>query len=53
MGKARHVLSKKALYILYCSLVLPNLYYCVEIWGNTYKTTLQTLSTHTKKEPLG
>jgi len=28
---------------------LPNFYYCVEIWGNTYKTTLQTLRTHKKR----
>lgn len=49
MGKARHVLSKKALFILYCSLVMPYLNYCVEVWGNTYKTTLQTLSTIQKR----
>ncbi len=49
MGKARHVLNEKALYILYSSLVLPYLNYCVEVWGNTYKTTLQTLSTIQKR----
>lgn len=49
MGKASHVLNEKALYILYSSLVLPYLNYCVEVWGNIYKTTLQTLSTIQKR----
>ncbi len=40
MGKSRHILDYKSLYILYCSLLLPYLSYCVEIWGNTYKSNL-------------
>ena len=32
--KASHVLTERALYILYCSLALP------EIWGNTYRTNV-------------
>ena len=38
--KASHVLSSNALYILYCTLFLPYLTYCVEVWGNTYKTNI-------------
>ena len=43
LGKARHALDHKSLLILYCSLLLPYLNYCVAIWGNTYKSTLQPL----------
>ena len=28
------------MYILYCSLFLPYLTYCAEIWGNTYLTNI-------------
>ncbi len=44
LAKAKHVLDQKSLYILYNSLILPYLEYCIEAWGNTYKTTLQSLS---------
>lgn len=43
LAKAKHILDQKSLHILYCSLVLPYLDYCAEIWGNTYKSTLQPL----------
>uniref|UniRef100_A0A669C5X4 Reverse transcriptase domain-containing protein n=1 Tax=Oreochromis niloticus TaxID=8128 RepID=A0A669C5X4_ORENI len=36
--KTKHVLNKKSLYTLYCSLLLPYMTYCLEIWGNAYKT---------------
>ena len=36
--KAKDVLNKKSLNTLYCSLLLPYMTYCVEIWGNAYKT---------------
>ena len=28
------------MHILYCSLFLPYLTYCIEIWGNTYPTNI-------------
>ena len=34
---------------LYCSLFLPYITYCCEVWGTTYKTTLQTIVTCQKK----
>ena len=43
LGKTRLILNQRTLYILYCSLVLPYLNYCLEIWGNTYKSNLQPL----------
>ena len=33
-------LDVKSLRILYCSLCLPYLNYCVEVWGNTYSTNI-------------
>ena len=32
MYKARHLLSNDSLYTLYCSLFLPYINYCSEIW---------------------
>lgn len=43
LGKSRFILNQRALHILYCSLVLPYLNYCLEIWGNTYKSNLKPL----------
>ena len=28
---------------MYCSLVVPYMSYCVEVWGNVYKTNLDTI----------
>ena len=39
--------NKSALYMIYCTLVLPYISYCCEIWGNTYKARIQPLY-HTK-----
>ena len=36
--KTKDVFNTKSLHMLYCSLILPYITYCVEIWGNTYKT---------------
>ena len=44
LSKAKHFLDHKSLHILYNSLILPYLNYCAEIWGNTFKCTLQPLS---------
>lgn len=40
LNKAKHILNFDSLRMLYCSLVLPYLDYCCEVWGNTYKSTL-------------
>ena len=39
--KVSHYVAKSSRYTLYCSLFLPYMMYCSEIWGNTYKTKLQ------------
>ena len=47
--KMKHIVNKNSLYILYCSLILPYLTYCVEVWGNTYKTTTKPIYMLQKK----
>ena len=36
MNRVKHVLTSSALYSLYCTLVMPYLTYCCEVWGNNY-----------------
>ena len=43
MRRSRSILNQQSLLILYYSFVLPYLSYCVEVWGNTYKTNLLPL----------
>ena len=43
MQKAKNSLSEGSLYILYCSLVLPYIMYCIEIWGCSYKSNSNCL----------
>ncbi len=47
--QTKHILGYKSLHTLYCSLFLPYLTDCVEVWGNTYKTTLQPICTIQKR----
>ena len=42
-------MNRSALFILYCSLFLPYLTYCAEIWGNTYKSNIQCIFLLQKK----
>ena len=43
MNRVKHVLTRSALYSLYCTLVMPYLNYFCEVWGNNYKTRIQSL----------
>jgi len=43
MYRVKYLLDSKALYALYCSLILPYLNYCCEIWGNNFHTRLDPL----------
>ena len=47
--KAKHLLDKESLVILYDSLFVPYLSYCSEIWGNTYKTNTNCVYVLQKK----
>ena len=49
LGKAKHILDHNSLHILYCSMILPYLNYCVEVWGTTYKSSLLPLVTLQKR----
>ena len=49
LNKAKQFLDHKSLRTLYCSLVLPYLSYCAEVWGNTYKSSLHSLSVLQKR----
>ena len=39
--KAKNDLNYNSLYMLYNTLILPYLTYCVEVWGNTYQSNLK------------
>jgi hypothetical protein len=41
--RAKLFFTKDSLYSIYCTLILPYLMYCCEIWGNNYKQRLQCL----------
>lgn len=43
MSKTKYILDSKALNILYQSLIVPYMTYCVEIWGNTNKTIVKPI----------
>ena len=36
--KTKYLFCQKAQYLLYCSLIVPHITYCVEVWGNAYKS---------------
>ena len=47
--KAKQLLDREALVMLYDSLFVPYLTYCSEIWGNTYKTNINCVHLLQKK----
>ena len=49
MNRVKHVVTSSALYSLYCTLVMPYLTYWCEVWGNNYKTRIQSLFIYTTK----
>ncbi len=49
LRKAKHGLDHKLLHILYCSVVLPYLNYCSEVWGNNCKCSLHAISVLQKR----
>ncbi len=49
LWKVKFRLSTSVLRQLYMSLILPYLTYCCEVWGNTYKTSLEKLFLFQKK----
>lgn len=49
INKAKPNLNTDALRTLYHTLVVPYLTYCVEVWGNTYRSTTHPLVTVQKR----
>ena len=47
--KAKDILNYNSLYMLYNTLILPYLTYCIEVWGNTYQSNLKPLVTIQKR----
>ena len=43
MYKIRHKVDSNILLMIYNSLILPYLTYCIDIWGNTYKSRIRDL----------
>ena len=43
LNKVKSILGTKILNSLYSSLIEPHFTYCVEVWGNTYRSYLQSL----------
>ena len=43
LNKVKYIFDCQSLKLVYCSLILPYLMYCVEIWGNSYKSNLVIL----------
>lgn len=41
LQKVKYMLCPKSMLLLYNTLILPYMAYCAEIWGKTYKTTIQ------------
>ena len=49
LDKVKSILGTKILNSLYSSLVEPHITYCVEVWGNTHRTYLQSLHKKQKR----
>jgi len=43
LNKVKYSLPYNTMKMLYCSIILPYLNYCVEIWGNTYHSNTMPL----------
>ena len=43
MNRASSLISKHGMHILYYSLFMRYIMYCVEVWGNTYATNIHCL----------
>ena len=42
--RASCLINQDGIYMLYCSLLLPYINYCSEIWGNTYCTNVECIT---------
>ena len=49
LKKLSTILPKKILYLLYNSLFLPHVLYCLELWGNVYFSNIYEIELFQKK----
>jgi len=49
LHRVKGIVNPSALYALYCTIILPHLMYCSEIWGQTYAYVLKPLSVLQKR----
>ena len=49
INRIKHIVNKDSLRFLYTSLIEPHLTYCVEVWGNAYKSNLHPLYVKQKR----
>ena len=49
INRIKHIVNKDSLSFLYTSLIEPHLTYCVEVWGNAYKSNLHPLYVKQKR----
>ena len=49
MYKAKKVLNEQSIFTIYNSLFLPHLFYCSEIWVNTYKSNIEPINVLQRK----
>ena len=49
LHRSKELLNQNSLYLLYCSLVVPYMSYCVEVWENTYKSNVKPVFTLQKR----
>ena len=47
--RASCLINQDGIYMLYCSLFLPYINYCSEIWGNTYATNVECITVLQKR----
>ena len=48
--KCSQLVDIQSMHILYCSMFLPYINYCSEIWGNTYPTNSNGILSYSKRE---
>ena len=49
LARSKRCLNKSSLHTLYCSMFLPYINYCSEVWGNTYITNIKPICLLQKK----
>ena len=49
IARSKKILNKDSMHTLYCSMFLPYINYCTEVWGNTYVTNVKPICLLQKK----